>query len=209
MVVPNGTPLPVATSALVKALRRGREVEALYWSRQIERRYWRYGFRKLCTFACEDVGLADPLAVVVVNSIAQAYARHRDESSKPVPDGPLLAFAVLYLARAPKSREADDFDQAVWHLQDDEGWSAPIPDYALDLHTPEGKERRHRLRHWLDEGSLVVDRQGPLDWLAWIRRWAARKGHLDREAVERQIEEWDREGRLRYGVGGYSPREPE
>jgi hypothetical protein len=206
---PNGTPLPTAVSALTKALRRGREVEALFWAKQLERRYHRYVWRKLCTFAAEDVGIADPLAVVVVNSLAQAYGRHRDESSKPIPDGPLLAMAVLYLARAPGSREVDDFDQAVAHLQEDEGWSAEVPDYALDLHTPEGKERPERLKHWLEHGSHLTDRQGPLDWLLWIRRWAARKGHLDREAVEEQAQRWAEEGRLRFGVDGYRPREEE
>jgi replication-associated recombination protein RarA len=126
-----------------------------------------------------------------------------------VPDGPLLAFAVLYLARAPKSREADDFDQAVTHLQDDEGWQAEVPDYARDLHTPQGKERKHRLAHWLDEGSAVVGREGPVDWLLWIRRWAARKGHLDRKTVEEQAKRWAAEGLLRHGESGYSPREEE
>jgi replication-associated recombination protein RarA len=209
VVVPDGTPLPIATSALVKALRRGREVEALYWAKQMERgRFHWYVWRRLCTFAAEDVGIADPQAVVVVNALAEAYERHKEHSSKPVPDGPLLAFAVLYLARAPKSREVDDFDQAVFHLQEDEGWSAPVPDYALDLHTPEGKDRKHRLRHWLDVSSLVVDRQGPLDWLLWIRRWAARRGHLDRQQVEEQAQRWAAEGRLRFGEAGYSPREP-
>ena len=204
---PNGTPLPVAVSCLVKALRRGREVEALAWAKEIEPRFWRYCWRKLCTFSAEDVGIADPLAVVVVNSLAQAYARHRDESSKKTPDGPLLAFAVLYLARAPKSREADDFDQAVLHLRQDEGWEPPIPDYALDLHTAEGKDRPHRLRHWLEESSWVRDREGPVDWLLWIRRWAARKGHLDRKTVEEQAKRWAAEGLLRHGEPGYSPRE--
>lgn len=210
VVVPDGTPLPVAASALVKALRRGREVEALYWAKQMERgRFHWYVWRRLCTFAAEDVGIADPQAVVVVNALAEAYGRHKEHSSKPVPDGPLLAMAVLYLARAPGSREVDDFDQAVLHLQEDEGWSAPVPDYALDLHTPEGKSRPGRQRHWLEEGSWVKDRQGPLDWLLWIRRWAARRGHLDRREVEEQAKRWAQEGRLRFGEGGYRPREGE
>lgn len=159
-LTPNGTPLPLAVSALTKYLRRDREVHALFWAKQIERRYWKYLWRRLCLVAAEDVGIADPLAIVIVNSLAQAYARHREESSKPTPDGALLAMAVMYLARAPKSREADDFDQAVAHLQSDEGWEAPIPDYALDLHTPEGKERPDRLRHWVDVASHVENRRG-------------------------------------------------
>ena len=63
LLVPDGTPLKVAVSALIKTLRRGQEVEALYWARQIEARYAKYVWRRLRIFASEDVGLADPQAL--------------------------------------------------------------------------------------------------------------------------------------------------
>src|SRR3954453_3640155 len=40
MTVGDGTTLNVAVTALIKNLRRGRELEALYWAEQIERSYW-------------------------------------------------------------------------------------------------------------------------------------------------------------------------
>ncbi len=57
---PDGTDLRVAVSALIKALRRGQELEGYYWAKQIEAGgFWRYLWRRLRIFASEDVGLGD------------------------------------------------------------------------------------------------------------------------------------------------------
>jgi hypothetical protein len=117
--------------------------------------------------------------------------------------------AVMYLCRAPKSREADDLKNALAHLVQDEGWSVPIPPEAYDMHTAEGRERLtddEQLAFWLDEGRRVVNDEGPLDWRLWIDRRMARHGALDRDEVEHQAQEWDQQGRLRYGIDGYRPR---
>ena len=131
LLVPDGTEMDVAVSALIKALRRGREVEALYWADQLQVRYPKYLWRRLGIVAAEDVGIADPLAVVVVDALASTYRAILAESRAFRPDGVLVAMAVMYLARAPKSREADDLKNAVAHLVADEGWSAPVPPEAM------------------------------------------------------------------------------
>jgi hypothetical protein len=211
LLVPNGQSLAVATSALTKALRRGRELEALYWAQQIEARYPWLLFRRLGVFAAEDIGIADPQAVTVVASVRQLYEQAKKESRAPRPDAALLAFTVQYLARTPKCREADDLAAALEHLQDEEGWSPHVPAEAYDLHTSQGRAlmtRTERLTHWLTEATRLLPDNGPKDWALWVHRWAARRGALDRTHVETQAQVWDQEGRLRYGTKGY-PRRPE
>lgn len=197
----NGTPLPVAVSALIKSLRRGRELEGLFWALQIERRYPKYLWRKLCTFAAEDVGIANPQALLVANAGAEVSERHRTGSRARRNDLQAVAFCVLYLARSAKNREGDQLLNALSHLQED-GWEADVPAEARDLHTRHGEPTVDELRFWFDEASRVEPEDGPMDWKLWMRRWAVRQGVLDADEVEADARRWDAEGRLRYGVDG-------
>jgi putative ATPase len=90
-------------SALHKSLRESDADAALYWlARQLAAgEEPLYVARRLVRFASEDVGLADPHALVQALAAWDAY--HRLGS----PEGELaLAQAVLYLALAPKSNAA-------------------------------------------------------------------------------------------------------
>lgn len=202
LTTPDGTPLNLAVSALIKSLRRGRELQALDWALRIERKFPKYLWRKLATFAAEDVSIGNPHAVVVIDACAQVSERHRTEGGSRRSDSQAIALAVMYLARSPKSRESDALLAALSHIRED-GWAAPVPPEAFDLHTEEGRERPNRLRHWLDEASRIEPEVGPLDWKLWIRQWAARRGRLDRDAVDAQARAWNEAGRLRYGIDGY------
>lgn len=207
LLVPDGTPLKVAVSALIKTLRRGQEVEALYWARQIEARYGKYVWRRLRIFASEDVGLGDPHAAVLVASLADTYrvlADERQKKTHPIDRSP-LTHAVLYLARAEKSREVDDLLNVLDHLSC-WGWMPTLRDEVFDLHTPEGRDRlprSQRFRHWAEEASRVVPRVGPYDWRLWMLRWATQRGLYPVAWVERLAARWETAGRLRYGLEGY------
>jgi putative ATPase len=90
-------------SALHKSLRESDPDAALYWlARQLAAgEEPLYVARRLVRFASEDVGLADPNALVQALAAWDAY--HRLGS----PEGDLaIAQAVLYLALAPKSNAA-------------------------------------------------------------------------------------------------------
>jgi putative ATPase len=87
-------------SALHKSLRGSDPNAALYWySRMLEGgEDPRYIARRLLRFAAEDIGMADPQALVVTEAAWTTYERLGS------PEGELaLAQAVVYLGTAPKS----------------------------------------------------------------------------------------------------------
>ncbi|MFH1089004.1 MAG: replication-associated recombination protein A [Candidatus Uhrbacteria bacterium] len=89
-------------SALHKSMRGGDANAAIYWlGRMLESgEDPLYIARRLIRFASEDVGLADPQALV------QATAAYQAAHAIGLPEGNVnLAQAVVYLARAPKSIE--------------------------------------------------------------------------------------------------------
>ncbi|MEM6452653.1 MAG: AAA family ATPase [Cyanobacteria bacterium P01_D01_bin.105] len=97
-------------SAFIKSIRGSDPDAALYW---LARMVYagedpRYIFRRLVILAGEDVGMADPNAVVVVTGCAQAFDR------VGMPEGRYpLAQATLYLATAPKSNSVMAFFDAL------------------------------------------------------------------------------------------------
>ncbi|MGB7085002.1 MAG: AAA family ATPase [Phormidesmis sp.] len=97
-------------SAFIKSVRGSDPDAALYW---LARMVYagedpRYIFRRLVILAGEDVGMADPNAVVVVTGCAAAFER------VGMPEGRYpLAQATLYLATAPKSNSIMAFFDAL------------------------------------------------------------------------------------------------
>jgi putative ATPase len=90
-------------SALHKSLRGSDTDAALYWLARmlVAGEDPNYIARRLLRFAVEDVGLADPQALVQTTAAWQAYER------LGTPEGELaLAQAVIYLGTAPKSNAA-------------------------------------------------------------------------------------------------------
>jgi putative ATPase len=134
-------------SALHKSLRGSDPDAALYWlGRMLEAgEDPLYIVRRLIRFASEDVGVADPQALVI--SVAAQQAVH----FVGLPEGNLaLAEAVMYLATAPKS---NSLYQAYSRVQKDiqQGRNEPVP---LHLRNPvtglmrqEGYGRGYKFAH--------------------------------------------------------------
>lgn len=156
-----GYPLDEVVSALIKSLRRGLEEEALFWGQEIEESgYWRYVWKRLLIFATEDIGLVDPDAITLVNSLAQAYESIRKNQKKGIPvEGDLLAMAILYLARAPKNREVDEFKNVI-EKRKREGWKPEVPDFALDVHTKRGRQMGKTEADWWNNGAQIKGKKG-------------------------------------------------
>jgi putative ATPase len=100
-------------SALIKSVRGSDPDAGVYWLCRLlaAGEDPRFVARRLVILASEDVGLADPLALVVAEAAAAALDR------VGLPEAALnLAEAVVYLATAPKSNRAA---KALWAAQAD------------------------------------------------------------------------------------------
>ncbi len=111
-------------SAFIKSVRGSDPDAALYW---LARMVYagedpRFIFRRLLILAGEDVGMADPNAIAIVNACAQAFDR------VGMPEGRYpLAHATLYLATAPKSNSVMGFFDALSTVEQEREADVPNP----------------------------------------------------------------------------------
>ena len=148
-------------SALIKSLRGSDPDAALYWlARMLEGgEDARFIARRLVILASEDVGLADPLALVVADAAARAV------EFVGLPEAQLnLAQAVVYLACAPKSNSVT---VALGRARADarEGPRADVPTHLRDAHYPGaqalGHGRGYRYPHDDPRGWVAQDYRPP------------------------------------------------
>lgn len=111
-------------SALHKSVRGSNPDAALYWfCRMIDGGADpKYLSRRIIRMAWEDIGLADPRAMQIVNDAAETYERLGS------PEGELaLGQAVIYLAMAAKSNAGyNAFNQAMGFVKKDKSREVPV-----------------------------------------------------------------------------------
>lgn len=95
--------------------------------------------RRMMIFASEDVGNADPQALMVATSAALAVERVGMPESQLI-----LSQAACYLACAPKSNSATAALERATALVQEKG-NLPIPPHLRDAHYPGAKELGHGL----------------------------------------------------------------
>jgi putative ATPase len=126
-------------SALIKSVRGSDPDAALYWMARMlaSGDDVRFICRRLCILASEDIGLADPMALVIAESAAAACDRVGLPEAKLI-----LGEAVIYLSAAPKSNSAykaisaaenavlsgDIMEVPRWLRNDGEGYVYPHDD---------------------------------------------------------------------------------
>ncbi|MFM8322830.1 MAG: replication-associated recombination protein A, partial [Chloroflexota bacterium] len=114
-------------SAFIKSVRGSDPDAALYWLAKMlyAGEDPRFILRRLIILAGEDIGLGDPLGLVVANSAAQAF------EFIGLPEGiyPIVE-ATLYLATAPKSNSAGAYFKA-FQLIEKEGVTG-VPQHLQD-----------------------------------------------------------------------------
>ena len=167
-------------SAFIKSLRGSDADAALFWlARMVEAgENPRFIFRRMLISAGEDIGLADPQAMVVVEACAAAFER------VGLPEGLYpLAQAALYLAGAEKSNSLLGFfdalksvktankQQVPAHLRDGNRDGKAFGDGA-------GYRYPHAYaEHWVAQQYLPTSLQGEVFW---------QPGHLGWEGALRQ-----------------------
>ncbi|MFQ5611434.1 MAG: AAA family ATPase [Anaerolineae bacterium] len=150
-------------SAFIKSLRGSDPDAALYWLAKMlyAGEDPRFIFRRMLIFAGEDVGLADPQALSVVVSAAQAF------DYVGMPEGRFhLAEACLYLATAPKSNSALAFFDALAAIEREREDDVPLhlrdnSRDAEDFGHGAGYLYPHAYReHWVAQQYLPESLQG-------------------------------------------------
>jgi putative ATPase len=117
-------------SAFIKSIRGSDPDATLFWlARMLEAgEDARYIARRMVVHASEDIGLADPRALMVATSAAHAV------EYVGLPEAGLnLAEAALYLARAPKSNSVK---AALGKALEDASSSDPVPIHLRDASYP-------------------------------------------------------------------------
>ncbi len=114
-------------SAFIKSVRGSDPDAALYWMTKmlLAGEDPRFVLRRLIILASEDIGMADPNAILVANAAAQNF------EYIGMPEGWYpIAEAVIYLATAPKSNSVGAF----WEVQEEinQNGAGPVPIHLMD-----------------------------------------------------------------------------
>lgn len=172
-------------SVFIKSMRGSDPDAAVYWmTRMIEAgEDPRFVLRRMVIFASEDIGNADPQALVVAVSALQAF------ELMGLPEGVLpLTQAVTYLALAPKSNRALTAYAAARKLVRDKG-SLPVPArYRPGSKAGEalGHGQGYKYPHDF-EGHYVVEDYLP-DAIVGERIYEPSDSGFERELAERRAE---------------------
>lgn len=166
-----GYPIDECTSALIKVLRRSDEELALFFGLELAERFPEHTWKRLTIFAAEDVGLADPQAIVVVTSLWDAWARIKKLQGKArVVEGDLLVMALLICCRAPKSKEADTAKNWMEERRQ-RGFKPAVPPYSLNSHTARGKiAGKTDTDWWRDDAWLPPGGYGKYEFYARLKQ---------------------------------------
>lgn len=144
-------------SAFIKSLRGSDPDAALFWFGQLLAggEDPRFISRRLMIQAAEDVGLADPRALMV------ATAAHAALEAVGLPEARIpLAEAVIYIACAPKSNSVvtalQGLDRAVA-----EAGQASVPEHLRDTHYRGGRATGYRYPHSAPDHFLATEHLPP------------------------------------------------
>ena len=154
-------------SAFIKSLRGSDADAAMFWlARMVEAgENPRFIFRRMLIAAGEDIGLADPQAMVVVEACAAAFER------VGLPEGLYpLAQAALYLAGTEKSNSVLGFFDALKTVRDAQ--KQDVPGHLRDANRDgaafgDGAGYRYPhayAEHWVEQQYLPTALQGEVFW---------------------------------------------
>ena len=163
-----GYKLSEVASALQKAIRRGDARLAGYWAIEMfESNFREYLWRRLLTISAEDCW------GVITGEIEALYRSWGNINKAKKGGGRIFASkAAILLCQARKCRDADHLTNLVYDpkridenqlradLEEARQHPEPIPDYAFDCHTQEGRARgKTKAGFFRDEFNALNPRQ--------------------------------------------------
>ncbi len=186
-------------SAFIKSVRGSDPDAALYWLAKMVAAGEdpRFILRRLYILAAEDIGLAEPNGVVVVNACARAF------EWVGMPEGQYhLAMATLYLSTAPKSNAVGAYWKALDEIKEHDAGPAPahLRDKSDVFH---GTLRAHYKRTLGEHEEYKYPHAYPEGWVEqrYLPEgiegdWFKPKGHgYEQEIIERLERWWRKRGK--------------
>ncbi len=199
-------------SAFIKSLRGSDADAALFWlARMVEAgEDPRFLLRRMLIAAAEDVGLADPQAMVVVAACASCFDR------VGLPEGLYaLAQAALYLAGTEKSNSTMGIFAALEAVRraDKQGVPAHLRDGHRDgqaFGDGVGYRYPHAYAdHWVAQQYLPTELQGELFWQPGNLGWEGERRHRLQERRAAQLAAVDEMAGEGSDPLSSSPRDPQ
>ncbi len=140
-------------SALQKMIRRGDEVEAMYWAIELEGKYYQALWDRLEVISHEDIGITSINTILFIRTCKEQYLefRGKESGSRRL----MLSNAILALCRAQKTRVADHFNISSYRRLPEE--RKEIPDVAKDIHTRSGEILGRGWDHFFEECTILLD----------------------------------------------------
>ncbi|HWW03443.1 MAG TPA: replication-associated recombination protein A [Candidatus Acidoferrum sp.] len=171
-------------SAFIKSIRGSDPDAALYWLAKMIHAGEdpRFIARRIVVHAAEDVGLADPMALVLANAAFQA-AEFIGWPEARIP----LAEATIYIATAPKSNSTIlAIDAALKDVES--GRTLPVPEPLRDAHYPGAKRLGHgegyKYAHDYPEHFV------PQDYLGAEKRYYDPTDQGVEKKIKERVERW-------------------
>ena len=189
-------------SAFIKSMRGSDPDAALYWLAKMVHAGEdpRFIARRIVIHAAEDVGLADPMALVLANAAFQA-AEFIGWPEAQIP----LAEATIYIATAPKSNSTI---KAIGAAREDveSGRTLAVPEHLRDAHYPGAKRLGHGKGYQYAHdfpGHFVAQ-----DYLGAMRRYYEPTEQGAEKKIKERLEGWRRAKEEALG-GAKKPEPPE
>jgi putative ATPase len=171
-------------SAFIKSMRGSDPDAALYWLAKMIHAGEdpRFIARRIVIHAAEDVGLADPMALVLANAAFQA-AEFIGWPEARIP----LAEAVIYIATAPKSNSTIlAIDAAIKDVES--GRTLAVPEHLRDAHYQGAKRLGHgegyKYAHDFPEHFVAQD------YLGAVRRYYEPSEQGEEAKVKERLDKW-------------------
>ena len=163
VITRRGYEFPEVSSAMQKSIRRADEDGALYWATELDMSgFGEYVWKRLRIIASEDVGIAAAVSGTVFALYQNWIDQRKKKDKNHAPERLFLVHAVILLCRSKKSRIVDHALITYYHGNLPK---RPIPDYALDKHTPKGRARGRSWDHFWTEGTKLVNSELPDPYL--------------------------------------------
>ncbi len=171
-------------SAFIKSMRGSDPDAALYWLAKMIHAGEdpRFIARRIVIHAAEDVGMADPMALVVASAAFQA-AEFIGWPEARIP----LAEAVIYIATAPKSNSTIlAIDAAIKDVES--GRTLAVPEHLRDAHYQGAKRLGHGegYQYAHDFAGHFVSQ----DYLGALRRYYKPTDQGAEKKIKERVEKW-------------------